>query len=318
MARAYYNEIDPWAAAWLRELIVAGLIPDGDVDERSITEVEPNDLAGYSQCHFFAGIGGWAYALRLAGVPDDRPVWTGSCPCQPFSVAGEQRGAADERHLWPEFFRLIRECRPPVVLGEQVEAAVRFGWLDLVSDDLEAIGYAVGAASLPACSVGAPHIRPRLWFVAHSDSQRSDREHALLQRERQDDCAQTAWRGAFDDVADSDCAGLERREGDCECQDKFHAWKGGLAFIDDYSFWRNAAWIKCRDGRRRPTEPGIFPLVDGLPKGVVRGGDPGVPFDANASSEARVMRLRGYGNAIVPQLAAAFIRAALPYRGHHG
>jgi DNA (cytosine-5)-methyltransferase 1 len=78
---AYYNELDPFAAAWLRNLIAAGLIPQGEVDERSIEDVTPNDLAGFRQCHFFAGIGGWPLALRLAGWPDERPVWTGSCPC---------------------------------------------------------------------------------------------------------------------------------------------------------------------------------------------------------------------------------------------
>src|SRR5512147_3187208 len=99
---AYYNEFDPFAAAWLRELIKAGHIADGDVDERSIVDVQPADLVGFTQCHFFAGIGGWSLALRLAGWPDDRPVWTGSCPCQPFSQAarGRQHRRTDEsRHL---------------------------------------------------------------------------------------------------------------------------------------------------------------------------------------------------------------------------
>ena len=91
---AYYNEHDPFAAAWLRELIADGLIADGEVDERDIQTLDPADLAGYTQCHFFAGIGGWSLALRLAGWPDDRPVWTGSCPCQPFSSAGKSGGGA--------------------------------------------------------------------------------------------------------------------------------------------------------------------------------------------------------------------------------
>ena len=87
--KSYYNEHDPKAAAWLRELIKAGLIPDGDVDERSIAEVKPDELRHYTQCHFFAGIGGWSLALQLAGWSADKPVWTGSCPCQPFSAAGK-------------------------------------------------------------------------------------------------------------------------------------------------------------------------------------------------------------------------------------
>jgi len=165
---AYYNEIDTYCAAWLRNLIDAGHIPSGDVDERSIVDVRSDDLRGYDQCHFFAGIGGWPYALRLAGWPDDAEVWTGSCPCQPFSCAGQRKGDADERHLWPAFFRLIAERRPATVFGEQVSGKDGLEWLSAVRADLEGIGYAVGAADLPACSVGAPHIRRRLFWVAHA------------------------------------------------------------------------------------------------------------------------------------------------------
>ena len=164
----YYNEFDPYAAQWLRNLIDAGHIPQGDVDSRSIKDVKASDLTGYTQCHFFAGLGGWSHALRLAGWPEDRPVWTGSCPCQPFSAAGSGGGVTDERHLWPTWFNLIRECRPDVIFGEQVEAAVNHGWLDLVQTDLEGEGYASGAVGIPAGGVGAPHIRQRLWFVGHT------------------------------------------------------------------------------------------------------------------------------------------------------
>jgi DNA (cytosine-5)-methyltransferase 1 len=87
--RAYYNEHDSFAAAWLRELIIEGAIAQGDVDERDIRDVTATDLRGYTQCHFFAGIATWSYALRCAGWPDSRPVWTGSCPCQSFSAAAE-------------------------------------------------------------------------------------------------------------------------------------------------------------------------------------------------------------------------------------
>ena len=76
----YYNENDPKAAAWLRALIGEGQIAPGDVDERSIKDVRPDDLTPYTQHHFFAGIGVWSHALRRAGWPDERPVWTGSCP----------------------------------------------------------------------------------------------------------------------------------------------------------------------------------------------------------------------------------------------
>jgi DNA (cytosine-5)-methyltransferase 1 len=169
---AYYNEIDPYAAAWLRQLIAAGHIADGIVDERSIEDIHPAELREFTQCHFFAGIGVWSRSLRLAGWPDDRGVWTGSCPCQPFSAAGKGAGFADERHLWPAFHHLIAECRPPVVFGEQVASKDGLTWLDLVRADLEGSGYAVGAADLCAAGVGAPHIRQRLWWVAQSDCER--------------------------------------------------------------------------------------------------------------------------------------------------
>ena len=169
---AYYNELDPYAAQWLRNLIAAGHIAPGEVDERSILDVCPDDLTGFTQCHFFAGIGVWSHSLRKGGWPDSRPVWTGSCPCQPFSLAGVGSGFDDERHLWPFWFHLIEQCRPAVVFGEQVEAAIKHGWLDLVQADMEGIGYAFAAAGVPAAGVGAPHIRSRLFFVADSDDLR--------------------------------------------------------------------------------------------------------------------------------------------------
>ena len=170
----YYNEFEPYAAEWLRNLIKAGHIPDGEVDTRSIVDVEPADLRGFSQCHFFSGIGGWSHALRLAGWADDREIWTGSCPCQPFSVAGKGAGTDDPRHLWPHFFRLIRSCRPAVVMGEQVAGKAGYGWFDGVRSDLEGEGYASRAVDIPACAVNAPHIRQRLYWVADANGELHD------------------------------------------------------------------------------------------------------------------------------------------------
>ena len=162
----YYNEFDLAAAAQIQALMDAGLIPKGHIDTRSITDVKPHELKGFIQCHFFAGVSGWSLALQLAGWPADRPVWTGSCPCQPFSVAGKGRGSEDERHLWPAFFGLIRQCRPDTVFGEQVESAIRHGWLDGIRRDVEGEGYALGHVVLGAHSIGAPHLRQRLFWVA--------------------------------------------------------------------------------------------------------------------------------------------------------
>jgi len=172
---AYYNEFDPYAAQWLRNLIAAGHLPAGVVDERSIAEVCADDLAGFDQCHLFAGVGGWPLALRLAGWPDDRPVWTGSCPCQPLSSAGQRKGHADERHLWPTFYNLISQRRPSEVFGEQVASKDGREWLAGVRADLENVGYAVGAADLCAAGIGAPHIRQRLYWVADAKSRQGER-----------------------------------------------------------------------------------------------------------------------------------------------
>ena len=155
---AYYNEIDPYAAQWLRNLISARLIAPGDVDERSIKDVQPDDLKGYTQCHFFAGISGWSVALRMAGWDDDRPVWTGSCPCQPWSSAGKQSRQSDERHLWPYWARLIRECRPSTIFGEQVDEAIAAGWIDDVFHEMEEEAYACAATVL---HIGPLHVSDR-------------------------------------------------------------------------------------------------------------------------------------------------------------
>jgi DNA (cytosine-5)-methyltransferase 1 len=172
---AYYNEIDPYAAQWLRNLIDAGHIARGDVDERSIVDVKPDDIRGYSQAHFFAGIGGWSIALRLAGWPDDRPVWTGSCPCQPYSVAsvghGGAKGGRDNRDLWPVLFSLVRERCPAKLFGEQVSSAIKWGWWDRAALDLEGEGYAVAALVLRADACGAAHERKRFYWVADASSE---------------------------------------------------------------------------------------------------------------------------------------------------
>lgn len=175
--KVYYNEFDAKKGAALKALMDDGFITAGDIDTRPIQDVRSDDLKHYDRCHFFAGIGLWDYALNLARWPEGLRVWTGSCPCQPFSTAGRQKGKRDDRHLWPSWFGLIQECRPPVIFGEQVANAISKGWLDDVYQGLEAEDYAVGSAVLPACSVGAPHKRDRLWFVAHT-AHSDDRRNA--------------------------------------------------------------------------------------------------------------------------------------------
>ena len=281
---AYYNEFDQKAAAWLRELIRRKLIAPGDVDERSIEDVVPSDLRGYRQHHFFAGIGGWSYALRLAGWPDDKPVWTGSCPCQPFSSAGRRAGFADERHLWPAWFHLIRQYGPAVVLGEQVASKDGLGWLDLVCADLEGAGYAFGAADLCAAGVGAPHIRQRLWFVADANLSNDHRWASVWEQSLRFERGSIGVLGNTDDTRPQ---GHRRLVGINGSQGREVAQRHESA----HGFWSEADLVACSDGKARPVEPGTFPLAHGVP--------------------ARMVRLRGYGNAINPEVAAQFIQAAI-------
>jgi DNA (cytosine-5)-methyltransferase 1 len=243
---AYYNEIDPYAAQWLRNLIAGGHIAPGDVDERDIREVRSNDVQDYAQAHFFAGIGGWSLALRIAGWHDDARVWTGSCPCQPVSSAGQQKGHADERHLWPAFHHLITECRPTTIFGEQVASKDGREWYSAVRADLEALGYACGAADLCAASVGASCIRQRLFWVADAAGE-GRRRRATVE------------------------AGRRAPPGGSGAPICFEPWPDG------------------RGSRSALTVPDVLAPSYGIP--------------------GRVGQLRAYGNAIVPQVGAAFVAA---------
>lgn len=379
---AYYNEHDPGAAAWLRELIAADLIAKGEVDERSIADVRPNDLRGFGQCHFFAGIGGWSLALRSAGVPDHFPIWTGSCPCQPFSAAGKRIGFDDPRHLWPYWRYLIAQCRPAICFGEQVAAAS--DWLRLVRSDLEALEYAVGAMPVEAASAGADHLRDRFWFVADDGCRRraGSAERQVQQPRRAEaeragervvananskgqqrlaEHGEMAGQRGGIDVANDDDAGLQGRGLSAERTDKRPAGPDGMADADKRPSQRrrvtgklssppgdaqgqedqrqrlgnapadrgegvgnvehaariaqrephdesnaNAAcgqtwaisgsagsyeWVIGADGKARRVKSGVRLLVDGFPE--------------------RMGLLRGFGNAIDPRPAAAFIKASI-------
>ena len=315
---AYYNEIEPYAAQWLRNLIAAGHIPNGIVDERDIRLVQPDDLRGFAQCHFFAGIAGWSLALGLAGWPHGRPVWTGSCPCQPFSTAGRRRGQADDRHLWPVWFRLIEQCRPPTVFGEQVASPDGLKWLDLVYSDLERAGYAVGATDLCAAGVGAPHLRQRLWFVADAECRRESpwRSGQFITSNYQKDDGRTPGldagvrdlptrgplseegsaqprHGSIDDSGMGD-TGISGSRRDARAvpgaqtqgvTERCDPWR----VSDEFVASGDCVWLACTDGKSRPAQPGILPLAHGV--------------------SGRVGRLRAYGNAINAQAAAAFIEA---------
>ncbi len=370
----YVNENDRHAVHWLHSLPMRF----DKIDSRSIKDVQPDDLAGFNECHFFTGIAGWPLALEMAGWPVGTSIWTGSCPCQPFSSAGKRKGTDDDRHLWPEFLRLITQCLPTTIFGEQVASKAGRAWFAAVRADLEALGYSVGCADLCAASVGAPHIRQRLFWVAYrvgdgwraiGDNRREHDGHIATASCEDGMADGHSWRlqectelngQSLEHSADRDSRrshsdGLSNGMGNSQCprwkrgnsideflptesgrlansintgqQGRISRWKnqewetefryagcrsstGGLgnSTSDDEwlssisgvngegveigrsgSPWDDIEFIQCRDGKARPVKPGICPLVDGFP--------------------GRVAALRGLGNAIVPSLAAEFVKA---------
>lgn len=178
--KVYFNDDNLFLCRWLKNLY-----PQAHVDYRDIHAVNSEKIKDLTVCHFFAGIGGWEYALQLAGWPRTRSVWTGSCPCQPFSTAGHKKGLGDKRHLWPIWYSLIKRCHPPTIFGEQVASNDGWGWLSVIQADLEKIGYDVAAVDLAAAGVGAPHKRQRIWFVADSGGERSKRHRRCERPSRQ-------------------------------------------------------------------------------------------------------------------------------------
>jgi len=324
---AFYNEPDPYAAAWLRNLIAARHIAPGIVDERPIQQIEAWELVGFTQCHFFAGIGVWSLALRRAGWPDDQPIWTGSCPCQPFSAAGQRKGISDERHLWPFWIKLIDQCKPAIVVGEQVASKDGLGWLDLVSTDLEASDYAFAAADLCAAGFSGAHLRQRLYFVglADDDDTRLEGRDGVLERGNQRidgpggmagglaggladtlptgrsarraeaGSGQVAGGGASNELEHSDKSGQHERT---------PGRKQSLRYLGDRSDeisdggdqgqiasrWLDADWLLCRN----PTgEPSWRPVEPGT-------------FPLDNAVAGRMGLLRAYGNALDEETAEGF------------
>lgn len=367
-----FNEIDNPAADWLENLQLAGEIPHGEIIRESIAEIRPERIQGATQFHTFAGIGGWSLAIKLAGWPEDRPVWTASCPCQPFSVAGKGKGEVDERDLWPELFRLIRGCRPPTVFGEQVASSDVIGqvsgetrkdgrrvWFDRISTDLETEGYTVGAAIVGAHSAGADHIRQRLFWVAENpaivgrrgrsdgDSTGDDGEIQApglravgglgddggeqddekrgpteLRRNTLGRNGETAskWQAGADgtigpDITSGVADNPEAKRG--ESRDATAHQGGAQSELTGPGPWSDFRIVPCTDGRFRRVGREIFPLAYGLPRslGSMRPELARQAEMAGLSNESlrnakrhRSAGLKGAGNAIVPEVAAMFIR----------
>lgn len=283
-----FNEFDGFKCDWLRNLSDRELIAPGVVYERDIRDIAPSELMGFTQCHFFAGIGVWSYALREAGYSDSERVWTASCPCQPFSASGKRGGFDDERHLWPSLFWLIDQCKPDCIIGEQVASKDGFAWFDLVAADMEGIGYTVGAVDICAAGFGAPHRRQRFYWVAfpagigrgrwnHGDSTRHDGQ------------VQTAGRGASSGLVFTSGERLQAPKPNRKLEGGGFSVPGATN-----GFWADAEWFHCTDGKERCSQPGIFPLAHGATQ--------------------RVGRLHAYGDAIVAPQAIEFVKVAMELR----
>lgn len=323
-----YNEIDPVAAASIQAVMDDGVIPCGLVDTRSNKELTHADLEGRHQAHFFAGAGAWAYAARLAGWPDWWPLWTGSCPCQPFSQAGQRRGVADERHLWPDFFRLIKAARPLVVVGEQVAGKAGYGWLDGVRTDLEEEGYSCRAVDIPACAVDAPNIRQRLYWVALAGAglldgrtgpgrQGDGQEHANIYGQLVNATGER-WgegrsepelRGGRSTIASADApisgvtlgdaAGAGRQQGQGRPEATRHGDQSAATRCRDGSFWSDSEWLVCHDGKARRTKPGLRLLADGVAGRVhqwrIAGNGINIPLAVEVLAALKETMIEDYG-----------------------
>ena len=217
-------------------------------------------------------------ATAYAGRVD---IVSGGFPCQPYSTAGKRKGKYDERHLWPEMLRVIRECAPRYVVGENVRGLVSWNGglvFEEVCVDLEALGYAVQPFLLPACGVGAPHRRDRVWFVAYNNDR--DRAKERLQARREVNVYGTRREG---DAPDTRSKRPSKPMADGELE-----------------------------GRQRPAERGQRPTWDAFPTvPPVCGGDDGLPkeLDGITFSKWRRESIKAYGNAIVPQVALQIFKA---------
>ena len=213
--------------------------------------------------------------LKADGI-DSIDIITGGCPCQPFSIAGRQKGEQDPRHLWPEYFRLVKELRPTWVIGENVSGHIKLG-LDTVIEDLESEDYAVRPFSISASSIGANHQRERIWILAHSrrsqwpraeqrgENENETRKENANQFERSSSTSEV-------DVANTNDERLQRQ------------WQSRNQFTPRFNSSRESS----EEGQRTmgqgwwESEPNMGRVAHGIPK--------------------RVDRLKSLGNSLVPQI----------------
>jgi len=237
-----------------------------------------------------------AYAGRI-------DILTGGFPCQPYSAAGRKLGKDDDRHLWPEMLRVIRECSPRYVVGENVRGLVSWNGglvFEEVCADLEALGYSVQPCLLGAASVNAPHKRMRVWFIAHAERVRL--EHPEERRGMGEVQGQVGRQpthtsqavGGPGPIAHTSHQRLQggKQHGASNQREQQSESLRSIAQRDQIGNWEHF-----------PTQPPVC------------GGDDGIPreLDSIAFSKWRKESIKGYGNAIVPQVAHQIFKAIEQY-----
>lgn len=210
---------------------------------------------------------------------------TGGFPCQPFSIAGKQRGKDDDRDLWPEMFRIIKECKPTWIIGENVAGFIEME-LERSVSDLEGAGYEVQAFVIPACAVKAPHRRDRVWIVGYS-------EHNGQLATKKIRVVETP-NGNFSEGSDEVSKSTRPAR----------VWKGmATDTLDERREMGIGKTIQGKPRESREPAGGYQGWSDGWPVSKPRtvGVDDGIPN--------RTHRIKGLGNAIVPQVAAEIMHA---------
>ena len=263
------------------------------------------------------------------GWRDDDIILTGGFPCQPYSAAGKRLGKDDERHLWPEMLRVIQEVKPTYIVGENVRGLTNWNGgvvFEEVCADLEVCGYEIQPLLLPACAVGAPHRRDRVWFVAYCND-RSRQKHELCSGRD----VFKGWNGSNGYATNSDGDGLDQ----CDCQHEIDPSQGGQHALGDTKQGNGDGTAADTDnsrqqalnnkkyilGQKDRTETLSGNSIKSIHSGTrwqnfptqspICGGDDGLPteLDGITFSKWRNESIKAYGNAIVPQVAFKIFKA---------
>lgn len=212
-------------------------------------------------------------------------ILSGGFPCQPYSVAGNRKGKEDDRHLWPEMLKAIRECQPRWIVGENVPGIVNWNGglvFEEVCIDLENEGYEVQPIVLPAACVGAPHKRDRVWFIAYCNN-RNGEEVGFQAR------GKVNMDGIEGARATSNSDSIKRPKRRCDAE-RSTSTKRHVGLCDSWA--DGGAWQDF------PTQPPVCGGDDGLPS----------KLDGITFSKWRNESIKGYGNAVVPQVVVEIFK----------